>query len=332
MSKSQIEKPEDASGAVGENEWNFGKDQVSDSEVVACCVWEYARESKFIRELRRRSWEHWKPLYKKARWWDSPRDESLHQDLQKAQSIGYRSEVFLRGVACPPDGVLPDAPPLQAGEVHSVTGSFPRPWQSLTAKERNYRSRIRTDAESIPLLPFERGHSIDAKDIREWVVSRRTEIDAANDAVRRENPKKSEEALCREGKLKFETINPSLYWESGREVTVVAINWGAFTDDEIATYFRKWIQANRPAHISAPNGQGRKLSDWRVALNRLGTMRSLHAFTFADKRFPRRFKEQGEKHCYAARRLALKKFRDLFPFLPPEETPLSWLTKGNRSK
>src|SRR2546422_750019 len=34
------------------HEWDF--DAVPDSELVACCYWEYARESKFIRNLRRR--------------------------------------------------------------------------------------------------------------------------------------------------------------------------------------------------------------------------------------------------------------------------------------
>lgn len=31
-------------------DWNF--DAVPDPELVACCYWEYARESAFIRELR----------------------------------------------------------------------------------------------------------------------------------------------------------------------------------------------------------------------------------------------------------------------------------------
>ena len=115
-------------------------------------------------------------------------------------------------------------------------------------------------------------------------------------------------------------------------MTVVAIEWAAFTDDEISTYFRKWVKANRPGHIPAPDRKGKKLRDWRVALNRLGTMRALHRFTFADHRFPRNLKERGEKHCYAARKSALKEFGRLFPFLPKETKPVSWPTVGGRSR
>jgi len=34
-----------------EHDWNFIPDRVPDDEVVACCYWEYARESKFILEV-----------------------------------------------------------------------------------------------------------------------------------------------------------------------------------------------------------------------------------------------------------------------------------------
>jgi len=34
------------------HEWNF--DAVPDDELIACCYWEFARESAFIRDVRRR--------------------------------------------------------------------------------------------------------------------------------------------------------------------------------------------------------------------------------------------------------------------------------------
>ena len=320
----------DSPASIAREEWDF--DSVPVGELVACCHWEYARESAFICDLRKRSLEYWQLIEAKEQRYNAAEKMRLHADLQKVQSIGYPAEVILRGMSCPPDGVLPDAPPLKPGQVHPVTGSFPKPWQKLAKEERAYRSQIGSDVTRIPLVPFERGHVIDAKDIVEWANARRRENDAANERARRKNPKKSEETLCREGKLHFPTIQPSLYWEGGKEVTIVGIRWGSFTDDEIANYFRKWVKLNRPAHISAPNDQGRKLKDWRVALNRLGTMRALHAYTFADHRFPKAFKDRGEKHCYAARKLALKKFRELFPFLDKGDRPLRWATKGGRSR
>jgi hypothetical protein len=307
-------------------DWDFRS--VQNGELIACCYWEYARESAFIRKLRERSWEYWRPLYLRDKWWDAPKDKRLNADLEKVQSIGYPAEVFLRGISCPPDGVLPDAPPLKAGEVHPVTGSFPKPWLALTQEERAYRAHIGNDVERIPLVPFERGHSFDAKEILKWVEAQRKEIDAANERVRQKYPKASEETLCREGRLRFPASQPSLYWAGGSEVTVVKIQWASFTDDEIAGYFRKWIKRNRPERAQAPNDQGRKLNDWRVALNRLGIMRALHVYTFSDHRFPQVFKQRGDKHCYAGRKLALTKFRELFSFLPDSEKPISWQTRG----
>ena len=326
MNDSHQRKPP----SLVEAEWNF--ENVPDGELVACCYWEYAREAAFIRGLRQRSWERWKPLYAKDQWWNEPEDESLHADLQMVRGIGYPAEVFLHGISCPPDGVLPDAPPLKPGQVYRVTGSFPKPWQQMTQQERAYRAHIGSDVERIPLVPFRRGTSLDAKDIVEWVSARRRERDAANACVRRANPGKKEEALCREGKLQFPDIQPSLYWAGGSEVTVVSIQWASFTDDDIATYLRKWVKANRPPHLPAPDGKGKKLRDWRVALNRLGIMRALHAYTFADHRFPAALKDRGEKHCYTARKAAVARFHELFPFLPKEAKPLSWRTKGGRSR
>lgn len=322
---------------VGESDWNF--DAVPDNELVACCYWEYARESAFIQELRRRSWEHWKPLYLKGKWWNEPEDKRLHEDLQKVQSIGYPAEVFLRGISCPPDGVLPDAPPLKPGEVHRATGSFPKPWQELTKEERAYRAHIGSDVERIPLVPFKRGDSYDAKDIVEWVTSRQRQRDTANERVRRENPKKSEEVLCREGKLLFPEIRPSLFWAGGSEVTVVAIDWASFTNDEIATYFRRWVKANRPKNAKSPSGQGHKPKDWRANLTRLAVMRLLARFTPLEIVDPRRnrFPAIWETKQFAgrkwsdvtkwhdARREAGKLFRKLFPFLPADEKPHSWV-------
>jgi GR25 family glycosyltransferase involved in LPS biosynthesis len=320
--KVKTEQVERVAGPLKRDDWDFG--DVPNQELIACCYWEYARESAFVRDLRERSWQHWKPLSLKDRWWDAPEDKGIRADLLKVQSIGYPAEVFLRGISCPPDDVLPDAPPLKPGEVRRVTGSFPKPWQKLTKEERAYRSHIGSDA----LAPFERGDSMDAKDIRAWIEARRAETNAANDRVRRENRQKTEEALCREGKLHFPTIQPSLHWASGKEVTVVGIQWARFTDGEIVKHFRGWVKLNRPANIPAPNAQGRKMRDWRVALNRLGTMRVLHVHTFADYHFPKAFKDHGEKQCYAARKGALKKFCELFPFLPKGEKPINWTTKG----
>lgn len=320
--------------ALSEQDWNF--DNVPDNELVACCYWEYARESAFIRDLRKRSVECWKPLYTKCDGLSRPEEQRLHQDLQKAQSIGYASEVFIRGISCPPDDVFPDGPPLKPGEVHRATGSFPKPWQVLTPTERSYRSEIGTDIERVPLVPFQRGISLDARDISEFTKSQAARAEAARERVRRNNPNLNEETLLRMHKLKFPQIKPSLYWAGGQEVTVVAIDWGAFTNDEIVNYFRRWVKANRPSQYPVPSRKGHKPGDWRAQLTRLAVMRLLSRSTAMElmghKCFSVIWKTQqfsGRKWAdvtkwYDARREARRTFHKLFPFLPKVELPISW--------
>jgi hypothetical protein len=107
------------------SEWNF--DKVPDGELVACCYWEYARESAFIRSVRDRCLQNHRA--------GDPCDQRLHADVQTIQSIGYPSEVFIRGFFFEPYVAYqceheklpnyrhPDAPP--------ITGSFPKAWQEL---------------------------------------------------------------------------------------------------------------------------------------------------------------------------------------------------------
>lgn len=310
-------------------DWNF--DNVPDSELVACCYWEYARESAFIQDVRRRCLDpKWKEMV------NSELSSYVGDDIEEIQSMGYPSEVIVSGLFCPPDGVLDDAPALRLGEVHQITGAFPRPWQSLTHAEKTYRKHIGSDVERIPLVPFERGISLDAKDILDWVKTQRQKAEAAREQVKRENPNLNEETLLRLGKLRFPAIPPSVYWVGGREVTVVAINWGSFTNDEIANYFRRWVKTNRPQDYPVPTRQGHKLKDWRAQLTRLAAMRLLSHFTalqlVADDRFPEIWKTKqfsGRKwgdvtKWHDARREARDTFLKLFPFLPKGELPLSW--------
>jgi len=334
--KAPKAQPASADEYFQEHEWNF--DKVPNDELVACCYWEYARESAFIRDLRKRSLECWKPLYTECEGLSLQEEQRLHQDLQKAQSIGYASEVFLRGISCPPDDVFPDGPPLKPGDVHRATGSFPKPWQMLTATERRYRSHIGTDVERVPLVPFKRGISLDARDILDWTKTQAAQAEAARQQVRRENPKLNEETLLRLHKLKFPEIKPSLYWAGGSEVTVVSIDWGSFTNDEIVNYFRRWVKVNRPPQYPVPSGKGHKPGDWRADLIRLAVMRLLARFTPLEIVDPRRngFPAVWETKQFAgrkwsdvtkwhdARREAGKEFRALFPFLPKDEKPISW--------
>src|ERR1035437_1808584 len=310
-----------------EVDWNF--DNVPGDELVACCYWEYARESEFLRELRKRC--------QKCQQSAGVDEALLHADLQKVQSIGYPAHFFLRGFFCPTDGVLADALPLKPGEVHRVTGSFPKPWQSLSTEEREYRAYVppRGIVDFVQIVPFQRGIFLDAKDIVQTVTSQRWQRDSANEEARRANPRLTDEALTRQGKLQFPDICPSVIYESGAEHTVVQINWGLFTNEEIIQAFRQWVKANRPQDIPASDGKGRnKARDWRVALERLAIMRLLHEFRLRDMSTtcPKAWRLYGKRECYKERKRAGQMFHRLFPFLSQSECPLHWPTKGGHSK
>jgi len=73
-----------------ECDWNF--DEVPDGELVACCYWEYARESAFIRDVRKRCLD-----LKSREMLNSEIWEYWGRDIEKIQSIGYESEVILGG-------------------------------------------------------------------------------------------------------------------------------------------------------------------------------------------------------------------------------------------
>lgn len=311
-----------------EVDWNFSKEHVPDREVVACSYWEFARESPFICGVKQRCVENWQEGGK--------RDQSLCDALEQLHTIGHAAEVFTRGFFFKPDmewqSTNESQPNYRHPDAPGITGKFPQPWQKLSPKERACRACIKSDRDAVPILPIKRGDWHDAKEIASWCEARWMDVYAPYQNARMENLEMSEVEMIRLGKLApFPGIRPSLFYESGTEMTVVKIAWGQFTNDEIAGYFRKWAHENRPKDIPVPNDQGRKWNDWRVALNRLGIMRALHAFTFADHRFPAVLKKRGEKYCYEARRLALKKFNELFPFLPEGEKPANWATKGGRS-
>ncbi len=306
-------------------DWNF--DPVPDGELAACCVWEFARESAFIRKLRQRCLESWQVA--------GLRDEALHADLQKVQSIGYTADVFLSGFSFEPGTVYQSvdeqAPHYRHPKAPPLTGSFPLPWQSLSQTERRYRAtRIRSDREAIPLVPFSRGYAFMAEWIAEHCQAKRRATAERHQSVRDKNPGVSEMDLCQEGKLRFPEVVPSIF-SGGAEIGVLRIEWGSYTNEELRDGFYRWLKANRPAGHPAPDGRGQKVVSVRVSLEQLAVLRLLHRFTLADlkagcpaawKRYAtpnRRWRREAEKAC--------QRFHQLFPFLPATDCPLAWPTK-----
>ena len=326
--------------ALPQIEWDFGS--VPDAELVACCYWEYARESAFIRSVRERCLDpKWREMMNSEVW------DYCGRDIEKVQSIGYESEVILRGFFLEADAVNQSQdeklPNYRAPDAPAINGSFPAAWQSLSEDERNSRAQIRSFVEQFQIVPIKLGHWGWGKDIAQ-VGQRRVE-------EQHEQRKNWEKVYVRRDEKgipftlpeapkppEFEKVRPRVCWGS-METLMVDIAWGSFTNDEIANYFRKWVKHARPKEIPNMDGKGRnKAGDWRAKLTRLAVMRLLARFSPLEiidprrNRFPAVWKTNqfaGAKWAdsakwHDARREAGQLFRKIFPFLPPNEKPLSW--------
>lgn len=281
--------------------WDFS--EVSTGELEACCWWEYARESKFIREVKRRCEDPKAMEMTNSQLW-----KYCGNDIERIQSIGFPSEVFLRGFFFPP------GPPRGKRHPHAppISGNFPCPWQSLSKEERTCRSHIQNDIEQCRLVPVRMGHWSTAKEIVRYCQSVA-------------DRQQSKLAVSKETRL--DPIRPGVFW-GVPESLIVEIAWEHFTNDEIATYFRKWIKHARPATVPEPDRRGHKRISDRVSLERLAILRLLKRYRPSQIRelCPAAWKRYGNpnRRWLSDAKTARDTFRKLFPLLPPNEVPLSW--------
>jgi len=215
---------------------------------------------------------------------------------------------------------------------------MPAPWQSLTDAERKARARIRNDVEQLRIVPIRLAH---------WSWAKEIARECQRKADKQHEQRKAWEKryLRRDSKGDFYTlpgapepscggeIRPRTRW-GVEETLMVDIAWDCFTNDEIAKYFRKWVQQARPKESPAPDDKGRnKARDWRVALERFGMMRLLHLCRLRDiqESWPGAWKLYSRREWYEDRKRAGETFHKLLPFLAKTGRPLSWSTKGGRS-
>jgi hypothetical protein len=301
-------------------DWNF--DGVPDDELVACCYWEYARESAFIRRIKRRF------AAQKA---GEKFNAGLWRSYERIDSIGYAAEVFLLGFLVEEvesaKASRPDAP--------LITGSFPGPWQSLSKAERKYRSHIRSDSEVIGLVPFKYGGDIITAEsllesAKEYSKQYRKEADEAHLA----NPGYGETTLRRWGKYPKFDPKASVIWDDGIESAIVRIAWEQFTNEEIVEAFKNWVGPARPPGVGVANRRGqRKQKGYRDYLAWLGMMRLMnaHPFTSIKRARPDAWSHYRSADWPRARKKAIAVFKRLFPFLPPNAIPIHARTAGGRA-
>jgi hypothetical protein len=297
-----------------EHEWNF--DSVPDEELVACCYWEYARESAFIRDAVQ-----------------TAKTTFASQGIAKPES--EERDAF-RVAANKAFGLLH----LTGFDISFWVGlPFPKPWQSVDKTERKRWAhccpRIPTP-EKIP--PFRdtcdlfiasvlHGEATKANNARQAAWLRLSQIDKGVSSL--------EEAAELRKELSEQERHPTVLvrGEGGLDSFIAQINWRDFTDKQIVTSFKRWVRENRPTIpgtkqlVGRRDDKGRKLNDWRVMLDRLGIMRLVHRFTLREM-CPEALSHYRSADWYRERQSADHDFHRLFPFLLSTDRPLAWPTKG----
>jgi hypothetical protein len=311
-------KPPTAEELVGENdsgllrlEWHF--DNVPDSELATCRLWEYARESDSIRQICQRTVS----VANNSSVPKEERDTVRHEFYRLFNGLGRAAILFQAGVY----GF--------GGTKHhpGFKSPFPRPWQTLSTEEK---------AILLETVEWE------VRDISPIPGFRRSQMPMVKALAESFQPKKMREVFGGEGKVdlvkyfhsgnKLRSICPCFMYPDGTEVLVVEIAWGEFTNEQLTKEFARWLTENQPEGINRPDQRGRKLKDVRVALDRLGIMRLLHRFTLAEmpRRCPEAWRAFDGFDWYKERKRAGAMFGKLFPFLSRDDHPRSWPTKGGK--
>jgi hypothetical protein len=279
-----------------EFDWNF--DNVSNNELVACCFWEYARESAFFLDLKKR-----------LTGWDD---------------CGRCPEKVVKGF-----NRIQQSPMPTFFHLDAMLGQkeFPCPWLKLHKRDR--RKLIKLDF-GLP-APFALADDLtEAESLLEAVKARIRQHRADVEKVHDEWPGYGEGTLSRWGKWpKWKPLG-RIFWDDGFESIMVRIAWESYTNEQIIEAFRDWIKKHRPRQFPAPSGKGHKQISHRVALERLGIMRLLHRFrlTSLPKQNPaawKRYNSPNRRWRKDAQK-ARAYFKSLFPFLK-NEPPLSWPPK-----
>lgn len=307
-------------------EWDF--DPVPDEELIACCFWEYARESKTIKLLADVHWCITRDItYRQA----YERDPSLiDQHNERAEMIAG----WVKRAGFDYDAVMDRYWKYDfafLGIYQSVTELVrdgASPWRRLPPGLREHVTRtVNRNGVLRPLSlstvgeleELWKANSMDLLEIRS------TDRDEMNDS--------EDAALWSESTA----IEPSFGSEDDaheRMTAALTVDFSRFTDNEIIAAFGDWVKKQRPAQWKQPRRvlpgarqRGRKLVEYRVALERLGLMRLLHNNSPAElsETLPEAWKKIRRKEPDFRRevREATKFFRSLFLFLPEEEKPTS---------
>lgn len=319
-------KPPQTDGPLSRADWDFRA--VNDAELIACCLWEYSREcqslafcSEEYRVLMRR-------LTKIKDWGGLPSDDVEFEEYcrglkRREKRAGFCHTTFLGRFWNSDVGFI-----RYYSTLREVGGAHARPWQDLHSRHRsrfcaelNQRDAFNPCAPSV-LTDLEQLWIQNSKGLTEVRARPRDENDDSEDFLlySPSSPMRLSENSRRE--------------RPRRTAVSFTIDFSRYSDREIVTAFESWVRSNRPRCWRKPKNafptisRGKKMNDYRVALERLGMMRLLHWYSpsFLKMELPEAWRMYGPKSEMFRKEIkaALAFFRAVFPFLPRTEFPLSF--------
>lgn len=297
MKPKERKQGDDArAGLFREAEWNFSDpDKLPDDELVACCYWEYARESASIRDAVK--------IAKVAQAeMGIPKPETEEREAFRATVNQAYSLLHSTGFDLAFWVGLP----------------FPEAWQSL---DKTVRERWAHVCPKIPtpckIPPFRvtgdlmigsilHGEARKAHEARQALYLRLSQIDRGV-----ANLKEAAEVRNKLSELEKHPTPALLRGIGGVDSFIAQINWREFTDKEIVASFEQWVKdkTSRPVDdakrlVGRRSDQGnQKQNRWRVMLDRLAILRLLNRATLTEmpEKFPEAWKRMGQTRGTAER-------------------------------
>jgi hypothetical protein len=322
------EKTADKHGQLPRNEWNF--DGIPDEQLVACCYWEYARESPSIRQAVK--------VAKIAQ---------AQQGIPKPET--EEREVF-RETVNQAYGLLFNTgfDPISFW----VALPFPKAWQSVAkTKRQEWAQACPKIPKPLKFPPFAvtgdlniasalQSEAMKVHKERQALYLRLSQIDSGV-----ANLKEAAEVRNKLSELAKHPPAALLRGAGGADHFIAQINWRDFTDNEIVASFEQWVKAkgNRPMPVTDEpkgvrglrGGRGHDPQNWRASLERLGIMRLIHHHSFDELQaivpvgWLNQEKYIEKSKCKKEGQKAIRDFRGLFNFLSSEEKPRSWEPRPN---
>jgi len=314
-----------------EADWNF--DDVPDDEVVACSIWEYARESETIHRAAGIYWCNTRHISHRDKYLRHPEikakdDDEAQRIEQRTKAAGFNYEEFTTKFW--------ESDSCSVNFYHTIielVDEGARAWRALPVEARKkWRRQVLESSIRHPVAQAFVG------ELEQLWKFNRTDLEEIRSRSRPPNDDSEKCALWAESKglqLPAQTASQS----NGRSTVALTMDFAHFTDREMLLEIEQWLKANRPAQWKRPlrlfpgsSQRGRKLIEYRVALERLGLMRLLHWYTPLELRrdLPNAWARYGAKQSGFRREIreACKSYIKLLPFVPSSERPISRDRKG----